>query len=306
MYAFVFPGQGSQLKGMGESVLSHYPETNKTLDQISNFSSIDIRKLCLEDPDSNLQESVQSALAVFSISALILEILKKNSVQPHVYAGYSVGYYSALYASGYISLKTTCEILVFRANLLKESAKENPSGMIGIIGLNKKKIKDIIKNFNQVYIANENSPVNFTLSYQLKIKNELIDSFEKANAMKVVEIPVEGGWHSPFMKNAAKIFSGYINKIKFSNSNKIIIDNFTAKNVKKIREFPSLLTNHIYQPVKWKNCIQTLINYGCTDFIEVGYGDQLSKFIKYTNRKMNIHLTGDSSTLEKTIKNCNS
>ena len=302
MFAFVFPGQGSQLKGMGESLLIDYPEVNKTLDQISNFCTIDIRKLCLEDPDSNLKESVHSALAVFSISAIIFEVLEKNYVRPHVYAGYSVGYYSALYASGFITLKTACEILIFRAKLLKDSAKENPSGMIGIIGLNKNKIKNIIKDFNQVYIANENSPVNFTLSYQLEIKNELINSLEQANAMKIVEIPVEGGWHSPFMKNAAGIFSDYISKVKFLKSNRMIIDNFTAKRVEKISEFPSLLTKHIYHPVKWEKCIHTLINYGCTEFIEVGYGDQLSKFIKYTNRKMNIHLTGDSPFLQQAIK----
>ena len=121
MIAFVFPGQGSQAKLMGKALYNKYPHIN-ILDKISNYASVDVKQLCFEDSESKLNDSVNSALAVFSISALVLEILKLNSINPNAYAGYSVGYFSALYAAGYISLKNACDLIKIRAELLKKSA----------------------------------------------------------------------------------------------------------------------------------------------------------------------------------------
>tara|TARA_B100002052_G_scaffold296708_1_gene325747 strand:+ start:1078 stop:2004 length:927 start_codon:yes stop_codon:yes gene_type:complete len=302
MLAFVFPGQGSQIKGMGRTLINEYPNHIKILDEISEISSINIKQLCFDYSDSNINESIHSALAVFSISSLIFEILKENSVVPNAYAGYSLGYYSALYASGYISLPTACYLVKLRAKLLKKSAKNNPSGMIGIIGLKKNQISQAIKGIDHVYIANENSPVNFTISYDLRVKPLLDRALDLASPLKVVDIPVEGGWHSPFMQDAAELFSEHIINVNFNDTNKIVVDNSTARPIENIIDLPQLLIEHIYKKVKWRDTIDYLIKYGCTDFIEVGYGDQLSKFILFTNRQVNVNKTGEILYLKNVIE----
>lgn len=302
MLAFVFPGQGSQIVGMGRKLIDEYPNHTKILDEISELSSINIKKLCFNDPDCSINDSVNSAFAVFSISSLINEILKENSINPQAYAGYSLGYYSALYSSEYISLQTACHLIKFRAKLLKESAKNNPSGMIGVIGLNKNQICRAIKDIDHVYIANENSPLNFSISFHLSVKSLLYKVIDSAKPLKVVDVPVEGGWHSPFMQDAADIFSKHISKVNFLNTSKIVVDNSTAKPIEDIIDLPKLLTQHIYKRVKWTDTINYLIKYGCTDFIEVGYGNQLSNFIMYTNRKINVKRTGEISQLKSVIE----
>ncbi len=299
--ALVFPGQGEQKPGMGRDIYEAYPDKRYIFHKAREIVGEDIKNICFNKNGKELEDARISGLAVFIVSALIYEILK-DYISPLAYAGYSVGQYSALYASGAFSFESSLSLLNFRGRCLQKGAVENRTGMFGVIGLNVETINEITKKTGKAYIANYNSPGNYSVSYHDSVKDGLLWELEKADAMKVVNLPVAGGWHCPFMKSAADMFKPELLAQPVKPPHKGFIDNYTAETVNSVDELQNSLYHHVYSPVKWHHSVKKMIDMGADTFIEIGFGNQLSKFIKFTNRKVKVFYTGTLSDLEKTIE----
>jgi [acyl-carrier-protein] S-malonyltransferase len=300
--AFVFPGQGEQKVGMGKDIYDAYPGKRFIFNNANEILNENIGNLCFKGNYDDLIDSRISGLATFLVSSLIYEIIKDLSLKPSGYAGYSLGQYTALYASGAFSFEQTLRLVNSRGNCLKKAAMANETGMLGVIGLSEEVIGKIVARVDKSYIANYNSPGNYSVSYDRSVRDMLFSEFEKENAMKITDIPVAGGWHSPFMKMAANMFREelFCQKIKLPHEN--FIENYTADQVKSTDRLKDNLYHHIYCPVKWHQSVRRLIELGIDTFVEVGFGNQLSKFIKYTNRKVKVLYTGTVGDLDKTIE----
>jgi [acyl-carrier-protein] S-malonyltransferase len=298
---FVFTGQGVQQVGMGKDLYDAYPEQRKIFTKIDSILSREISALCFKGPYEKLIDANAAGLAVFTLSAVINEILKQSLIQPSAYAGYSVGQYSALYASGALSLEDATCVVNRRGQCLKKAAKESNSGMLGVIGLTAEQIQLIIEPLGKAYISNYNSPTTLTVSYDLSLKEQLYQALEAAEAIKVADIPVEGGWHSEFMKPAAESFRPCLESLDLRMPGGIFIDNFTAEIPDSVDTLKQNLYYHVFHPVKWYQSVKKLIELGSDTFVEIGFGNQLSKFIKYTSRKVTTLQTGTAEELSRTI-----
>ncbi|MBF0120438.1 MAG: ACP S-malonyltransferase [Desulfobacterales bacterium] len=298
---FIFPGQGEQKVGMGKDIYDAYPDKRYVFDNANEILNENFKDICFEGTYDDLVDSRKSGIAVFLVSALIYEIMKEASIKPSGYAGYSLGQYSALYAAGSFPYDETLSLVNFRGKCLKAASMEKETGMMGVIGLPEKIVEEIVQGVGNAYIANYNSPGNYSISYAKSIKDILFSEFKKADAMKVVDIPVAGGWHSPFMKSAADMFRPELLRQTIIMPNGDFVENFTAKQVTSVEQLKDNLYYHIYGPVRWYQSVRKLIEMGKTTFVEIGFGNQLSKFIKFTSRKVNVFSTGSIREIEQTI-----
>ena len=245
---FMYTGQGVQAVGMGKDLLEQYPEYEFLFDTVSDISQIDLKKICFNGPLELLTDARTSGLAIVTVSAMINNILKDNGIHPVLYTGYSVGLYNALYGAGVIDFENLIRIVDYRGKCLKEEALSSRSTMIGVIGLKEEMVQQICNKYGNAFIANYNSPGNVTVSCSRSIVNALSYAFEKQEAIKAVEIPVEGGWHSPFMQAAAERFSKFIKGFDFARTENIIIDN-DANFILTDYEYHRALVKHIESPV---------------------------------------------------------
>lgn len=287
---------------MGKDIYDAYPDKRYIFDNANDILNENIRDLCFKGSYDDLTDSRISGLAVFLVSSLIYEIIRDLPVKPSGYAGYSLGQYTALYAAGAFSFEQALTLVNFRGKCLKKGAMANETGMLGVIGLSEELVSDIVGRVGKSYIANYNSPGNYSLSYDKSVRDMLLSELEKEEAMKIAEIPVAGGWHSPFMKIAADMFRDelFSQQIKLPHEN--FVENYTADQVKSADQLKDNLYHHIYCPVKWYQSVRKLIELGTDTFVEVGFANQLAKFIKFTNRKVKVLFTGTAEDLDRTIR----
>lgn len=299
-FAFVFTGQGTQEKGMGIEIINSFPEALCIVEKVSEKTGLDVFDLCKNGSPNVLTESRVSAIVVFALSASIFEVLKLY--KPYACAGYSVGQYSALYSSRSLTFEDAIQSVDIRSQLLKNCALESDTAMIGVIGIPEATLISELATLDNVFIANYNSPGNVTLSFRKEHKKQLFARLGKLNPLKMVEIPVEGGWHSPFMLNAAQNFKEYLNRLKIKKPNCIFVENYTGEILDDSDKIKDCLYYHIFSPVKWKQSVDKLVSVGINNFIEIGNGNQLSKFIKFTNRKVNTYTTSSFKEISQTIE----
>jgi [acyl-carrier-protein] S-malonyltransferase len=298
----IFPGQGVQLTNMGMDILAAYPDKENLFTEIANITNVDVKHIITKGSEAELTDPHLSSIIVFSISVMITEILKENNIQPVACAGYSIGQYAALNACNAFGFSDGLKLVSKRGELLKKYASTRDSGMLGIIGLTEEQIMVALKNVDESYIANYSTPTNFSLSYKLSKKEQLIAEISKLNPIKIVEIPVQGGWHSKFMMEAATELQPYLNNTNLNIPSCLFYDNYTGSVNADVNEIKNNLYHHVYSPVKWYQSVKNMVQDGVDTFIEVGYGDQLSKFSMLINRRVKVYNTSNITNLSEVIK----
>jgi [acyl-carrier-protein] S-malonyltransferase len=173
--------------------------------------------------------------------------------------------------------------------------------MLGVIGLTAEQIQSVITPLGRAYISNYNSSTNITVSCTNSLKEQLSNALEAATAMKVADVPIEGGRHSEFMKPAAENFRHYLQNLDLKMPDKIFIENSTAEAPDSVETLKQNLYYHVFHPVKWYQSIKKLIGLGIDTFVEIGFGNQLSRFVMYTNRKVTTLQTGTAEELSRTV-----
>lgn len=299
--AFVFPGQGEQKPGMMTDLIRTSRPVKQTLIHISDLTSVDIIGLCRQGTEVMLNDGVNSGLIVVASAVSLFHHLQESGFSASAYAGYSVGQYSALYAAGLLELKDLCGIVKLRQTLLNEAANRFPSNMIGVLGVPLIRVQEIVDHFSDAVISNINCPNNYSIACRRKDVADIIHRLEKAGAIKAVSLPVVGGWHSSFMKWSSNEISPALESLPLKNSTNIFIDNVTGDMENDLNKIRENLKKHIFSPVLWESCVRTLDKKNISRFVEVGYGNQLSKFIAFSLRHALLYQTGTESALDRTL-----
>jgi malonyl CoA-acyl carrier protein transacylase len=279
MKTYVFPGQGSQKKGMGEVLFDEFPELTKLADDILGYS---IKELCLNDPDQKLNQTEYTQPALYVVNALSYEkkIQNKENV-PDFLAGHSLGEYSALHAAGVFSFEDGLNMVKKRGELMSEAKK---GAMAAIINSSEEQIQKILKEakLTTIDIANHNSPSQIVISGLQEDITKSQSYFEKANAM-FIPLNTSGAFHSRYMKGAEAEFEKYIKKFKFSKPKIQVIANVTAKPY-ELETVAENLIDQLSNCVRWNDSITYLLDQGEMEFEEMGVGDVLTKLIKSIRR----------------------
>ena len=294
MFSVIFPGQGSQLVGMGKDLHAKYSIVQnlfKEADDILNFS---LSNLILNGPQEELDLTKNTQPAIFLLSYSIFRLIKEefniNLNKANFFAGHSLGEYSALASAESLSFSDTLRILKIRGRAMQESVPKGVGGMVAVLGSEIKKIENIIqenKTKYECYIANDNSVGQIVLSGNNNDLEKMMKDL-KANNIKNIKLPVSAPFHCKLMNNATLVMSEEISKLSFEEPKNILISNVTGKEISDSTELKDLLVKQIESRVRWRESILLMINKGVNQFIEIGPGKVLSGLIKRIDKNVKV------------------
>ena len=304
MFSVIFPGQGSQVVGMGKDLHDKFEIVKnlfKEADEILNFS---ISKLILEGPKEELDLTINTQPAIFLLSYSIFNIANKefniDLSKAQFFAGHSLGEYSALCCAGYLKFSDTLKILKIRGEAMQNSVPKGQGGMVAILGSTVETIEKLLveneKKF-KVQIANDNSEGQIVLSG----KNEDLKNLTivlKENAIKNIKLPVSAPFHSSLMNNATTIMKEELEKLNFINSELKLISNVTAEEISNFNDLRELLTRQIESRVRWRESVIYMIKNNINHFIEIGPGKVLSGLVKRIDKNVKIDTINDENDIK--------
>ena len=294
MFSVIFPGQGSQLVGMGRDLYDKYSLVQNLFKEADETLGFSLSKLILEGPKEQLDLTENTQPAIFLLSYAIFELVKKefniDLNKADYFAGHSLGEYSALASAGALSFSDTLKILKIRGKAMQSSVSKGEGGMIAVLGSKVDVIEKIIeqnKNNYECFIANDNSEGQIVLSGNINdLEKMMIDL--KSNNIKNIKLPVSAPFHCRLMNKATIIMSDEIKKLDFKEPNNILISNVTGKEILNSIELKNLLIKQIESRVRWRESVLLMIDKGVNQFIEIGPGKVLSGLIKRIDKNVKI------------------
>ncbi len=292
MTSFIFPGQGSQYLGMCKDFYDNFKSSKKIVEEIEDITSLKIKKILFEDSDKlNLTKYTQ--ICIFTASIIIFKSINEEvdiqKLNIKTMLGHSLGEYTALAASKKLSIEDAAKLLKFRGQLMHDAIKPNLSGMAALIGLNAKKIDEIINNENlNVYIANDNSPKQIVISGMIDDITNSKDFFLNNEVKRFIPLNVSAAFHCNIMLDAQKKLKDFIDRTTFHNTDVSIISNFSGKISNETSNIKWSLVNQMANKVRWTESIDSLGKINDFDIIEVGPGKILSGLIKKINDNFSI------------------
>ncbi len=301
---FVFPGQGSQYVGMAGDLYDASTLVKDLFQRASDILGMDIAKLCKEGPDEELKqtENAQPAIVTASIGCYLL--LKEEGIIPQVVAGHSLGEYTALIASGALSIEDGLRIVKKRGQLMQNSFPRGKAGMAAIIGLDRNQILSLCQQVSPFGVL---EPANYNCPGQVVVSGdkEGIDKGESMaidmGAKKYIHLNVSGPFHSSLMKGIASSFQQYLDGFDIKKPNMMFVSNTTGTAVSDSQTIRSYLIKQLYSPVLWEDSVNYIIKNGVTTCIEVGPGRVLSGLMRRIDSSLSTRSVSDTRTLKKTI-----
>jgi [acyl-carrier-protein] S-malonyltransferase len=294
MFSVIFPGQGSQLVGMGKDLYDKYSLVKELFKEADDTLELPLTKLILSGPkeELDLTENTQPAIFIlsYSIFKLIKEEFKIDLNKANFFAGHSLGEYSALASAGALSFSDTLKILKIRGKAMQNSVPKGVGGMVAVLGSEIEIIENIInenRNKYECYIANDNSLGQIVLSGKIEDLEKMMLDLKTAN-IKNIKLPVSAPFHCKLMNKATVIMNEEITKLNFREPSNILISNVTGKEISNLNQLKDLLVKQIECRVRWRECVSLMIEKGITQFIEIGPGKVLSGLIKRIDKNVKV------------------
>ena len=294
MFSVIFPGQGSQLVGMGKEFYNKYTIVQDLFKEADDTLGFPLSDLILNGPKEDLDLTENTQPAIFLISYSIFKIIKVefniNLNKANFFAGHSLGEYSALASAGALSFSDTLKILKIRGNAMQNSVPKGEGGMIAVLGSEIEIIENLInenKANYECYIANDNSVGQIVLSGNIQDLEKMMIDLKSAN-IKNIKLPVSAPFHCKLMNKASIVMNEEIAKLNFKESDNILISNVTGKEITNSNELKNLLVQQIESRVRWRESVLLMINKGINQFIEIGPGKVLSGLIKRIDKNVKV------------------
>jgi [acyl-carrier-protein] S-malonyltransferase len=295
MFSVIFPGQGSQIVGMGKEFYTKFDTVKKLFNDADEILGFSISNLILEGPKDKLDLTENTQPAIFLVGYSIFQLLKKefniDLNKANFFAGHSLGEYTALASANALSFSDTLRILKIRGNVMQSAVPKGEGGMVAVLGSEIEKIEKIIeenKNKYECFIANDNSNGQLVVSgNNNEIEKFILDL--KSNSIKNIKLPVSAPFHCKLMKKATDIMGKEIEKLEFKDPKNILISNVTAKEITSSSLLKDLLIKQIESRVRWRESVILMINKGVSQFIEIGPGKILSGLIKRTDKNIKVN-----------------
>ena len=311
MSALLFPGQGSQIVGMGNEFFNNFKIVKNIFHQADEKLSYPLSKMILEGPENELQLTKNTQPAIMTVSYSIFKVLSEefnyNLNSFKFFAGHSLGEYSALVSSGGIELDDAFYLLHERGKAMQEAVPVGNGQMLAVLGAKIELIKELINTIDKTEIceiANDNSEGQVIISGD----KQSVETFQKKlkeRKIKTISLKVSAPFHCSLMKPAAEIMKKKIDETKFKKPKFDIVSNVTAKPENEPEVIKNLLIDQICSTVRWRESIINMSNLGVSNFVEIGPGKVLTGMIKRTLKDANcfsINSIADIKNLENEVK----
>jgi [acyl-carrier-protein] S-malonyltransferase len=305
MGALLFPGQGSQVIGMGSEFYNNFDRVKKIYNQADEVLNYSISKIILNGPEDKLQLTQNTQPAILVVSYSIFKIMKNEfgiDFSPFQYlAGHSLGEYSALVCSESLNFEDALYLLHERGKAMQAAVPVGKGSMIAVLGLKIEEIKNILQNHKNIKgiceIANDNAEGQVIISGDKESIQSLQYSF-KEKKIKFIPLKVSAPFHCSLMKPAAESMKEKINNTEFKKPLFKIVNNVTAK-IDENNNTSALLIDQIFSTVKWRESLIYMANAGVKNFIEIGPGKALSGMVKRTIKDHNCFSINSITDIKK-------
>ncbi|NLY89250.1 MAG: ACP S-malonyltransferase [Firmicutes bacterium] len=284
--AFLFPGQGTQRVGMGESFYQEYAEARELFAEAEEVLGLPLRRYCFEGPAGELTDTRIAQPAIVTVTFIIFHLLQKKGITPSFVAGHSLGEYTALAAAGILPFREALLLVRKRAELM--AAVPGEGGMAAVLNIAPGRLEELLTKYKReglIEPANFNSPSQIVVSGEkrlvLQLAEEINTSTSTEKTGKAILLEVSGAFHSGMMRPAAEELGKILAGFNFSSPAVPLVANVTAEAVTAAGDFPGLLTKQLYSPVLWDKSLRRLEDMGAEVFLEIG-GRVLTGLVKKT------------------------
>ena len=300
--AVIFPGQGAQYVGMAKDFYDNFEDSKKVFDEADDVLDIELKKICFEENDDiNKTEYTQPAMVATEVA--IYEHLKNAGLKADVFAGLSLGEYSALVAAGAMTLADGIKTVRRRGILMQNEVPLGMGGMAAVIAMDADKIAEICENTpGKVQIANYNCPGQIVISGEAEAVKAASAARAEAGAKRVIPLNVSGPFHSQMLVPAGEKLYDFLQGVDVAEGFAPYYCNADAEEITDAAKVKELLKRQVYSSVRWQQTIENMIADGVDTFIEVGPGKTLTGFMKKINREVksiNIATVDDLAKLEE-------
>lgn len=301
--AFIFPGQGAQKAGMGKDFYENSEAARSFFDQAQKILDFDLKEMCFgEHEELNLTEYTQPCMV--SVCLAIVRELKKRGINPDITAGLSLGEYAAVAAAGGMNELDAIKLVRRRGILMQSTVPAGEGAMAAVLGLDAKKIEEILESFENVWIANYNCPGQIVITGLTNEVQQASLALKEAGAKRVVELKVSGPFHSLLLKPAGEALLKEMESMAFSPLQVPYVANATAEIVTDSKKISTFFAKGIYSSVRWQQSIETMLENGVDTFVEIGPGKTLAGFMRKIAPKATVYNVSsfeDAIALEKCL-----
>ena len=307
MKAILFPGQGSQLVGMGSEFYNEFKIVKEIFEEADDKLNFKISKIILEGPDDELRLTKNTQPAILTVSYSIFLVLKEefgyDFRSTRFFAGHSLGEYSALVSSKSLQFKDALFLLFERGKAMQEAVPLGEGSMIAVLGSTINEIKKFVEDdriMGVCEIANDNAEGQTIISGDINSMN-LLQSILKHNKKKFISLNVSAPFHCSLMNSAAEVMKDKINSVKFEKPHFDIVSNVTSNPENNPENIKKLLIQQIYSTVRWRESIINMSKEKVTDYIEIGPGKVLSGMVKRTLKNINCFSINSIDDMKKIV-----
>lgn len=290
--AFVFPGQGSQVPGMGQSLAEANPAAMAVWDAVSAALGRDIQSLAWDSDEDTLRQTQNAQIALFTCGVAAAKALP---VSPSAVAGHSVGEYAALVMAGVLSLAEGAKLIEHRGRLM---AQAKGGGMAAVLGAERDAVEAVCaKAPGTLVVANDNSPGQLVVSGDSASVDWVVGQAGEMGAKRVLPLKVSGAFHSPLMTDAAREMGLHLQEATFEDGTVPVYANVTACRTEK-GDWADLLRRQLESPVRWTESVNAMRKDGLDTFVECGAGEVLTGLLKRIDKTATGFAVGTPEQLE--------
>lgn len=285
--AFIFPGQGAQYVGMGKDFYEEFPVCRQIIEKAAEISELDLEEICFEE-NEKLAITEYTQIAMMAVEAAILKALEERGFYPDVTAGLSLGEYGAVLASGAMSLEDIFYTVRKRGIYMQEAVPKG-GAMAAVLGMEAELIEKICGEIQGIVsVANYNCPGQIVITGEEEAVAKASEKLKEVGAKRILPLQVSGPFHCEMLTGAGEKLSEVLDKTSLQEIKIPYVSNVTAQMVTEREQVKELLVKQVSSPVRWQQCVETMIENGADTFVEIGPGRTLSGFMRKINRNVTV------------------
>lgn len=308
--AFLFPGQGSQIVGMGKDSAQQYPAAREVFEQADDLLGMKLSRLCFDGSQAMLDRTLYTQPALYVCSAALLRALTSEipEVKASCAAGHSLGEFTALMAAEVFSFTDGLKLVQLRAELMDTAGNDSPGGMAAVLGLDIETVRSVCleaqsQTGGTLVVANDNCPGQLVISGDQATLAIGLELLRAAGAKRVLPLAVSIAAHSPLMASAAQVLTAQIDRTAIQKPRMPVYGNVNAAPLESAEAIREELRRQLTEAVRWTETVQAMIASGVTTFIEIGSKEVLTGLVKRIDRSVQGIAVSNAATIQSLNEN---